>query len=205
LLREKFETHRERLPNLRPEEIEQYEAYFKLLREWNEKIKLVSRKSIETSFAYHYADSLWICELAHHHLHGRHFSDLGTGAGFPGLIFAIRYPHVKVTLFEKLAKRRMFLRDVVENLGLSNVHLESALPEKKYKDLFTARAVFPVAELFPFMKRHLVPGGRLAVSLGGSTDLATVPEGFKLLSTHTYELPEDAGNRKLAIFEACST
>ncbi len=188
---------------MRSEEIAGYEAYFALLKEWNAKINLVSRKSIDSSFAYHFADSVHLAHFAHSHLETREYKDLGSGAGFPGVIFAIRYPQVKVTLFEKLQKKRNFLKAVISGLGLKNVYLDGALPDKKYRDLFTARAVLPPPELFPFMKRHLLPTGRLVVSVGGSSDLA-VPRGFRVLDAITYELPEDAGSRK-ALLVDCST
>lgn len=185
-----------------PEEIEKYEAYFALLREWNEKINLVSRKSIDSSFAYHFADSIWIAEHAHKHQGGRVLRDLGTGAGFPGIVYAIRYPKKPVTLYEKLAKRRLFLQDVIDKLSLKNVKLEGALPEQRFPDIFTARAVFPVDELFPFMKRHFLPNGLLVVTLGGGRDIpANLPAPFEGVSNFTYELPEGAGTRKLVIYE----
>ncbi len=182
--------------------METYEAYFALLREWNEKINLVSRKSIDSSFAYHIADSIWIAERAHAHLGGRVLRDLGTGAGFPGIIFAIRYPKAPVTLYEKLAKRRLYLQDVIEKLSLKNVRLEGALPEARFADVFTARAVFPLDELFPFMKRHFLPGGTLVVTLGGGREIPEeVPKPFEGVSNYTYELPEGAGSRKIVIYD----
>jgi 16S rRNA (guanine527-N7)-methyltransferase len=189
------------LPSVCAEEVEQYEAYFALLREWNEKINLVSRKSIETSFAFHFADSVWIAEYAHAHLEGRSSRDLGSGAGFPGIVSAIRYPKQPITLYEKLAKRRIFLQDVIDKLSLKNVRLEGALPERCFSDLFTARAVFPLEELFPFMKRHFLPGGRLAVSLGGGREIPQdVPKPFEITARFHYELPEGAGGRQLVIY-----
>ncbi len=173
------------------------------MKEWNEKINLVSRKSIETSFAYHFADSVQLAHFAHKHLETREYKDLGTGAGFPGIVFAIRYPDVKVTLYEKLQKKRNFLEAAIQGLALKNVYLDGALPDKKFRDLFTARAVLPPPELFSLMRRHLLPAGRLIVSMGGSAELL-VPKGFRALDAITYELPEDAGSRK-ALLVDCST
>lgn len=205
MFKEKFTEHAALLPPVTPEEVEKYDQYFTLLKEWNEKINLVSRKSIDTSFAYHYADSLWIAEHSHKYLANRTYKDVGTGAGFPGLVFAIRYPQAKVRLYEKLAKRRLFLEDVIQKLELKNTALFGALPDGKHSDLFTARAVFPVEELLPFMKRHMNMGGRLVVTLGSQKEIPEPPRSFKLLESATYELPEGAGNRKIAIFEFCST
>ncbi len=201
MLKAKFQQHAALLPPVKPEEVDRYGAYFALLKEWNEKINLVSRKSFDTSFEYHFADSLHIAQVAHDHLYGRQLRDLGTGAGFPGVVFAIRYPEIPVTLYEKLEKRRIYLTDVIEKLGLKNVTLQGALPEVKYRDVFTARAVFPLAELFPFMKRHFVTGGRLVVNMGSATDIPELPNGFRSLKQDQYTLPGDAGSRKIAVYE----
>ncbi len=199
-LKGKFEAYADALPSVQPQEIEQYDAYFTLLKEWNEKINLVSRKSIDSSFEYHIADSLHLSQFISEQLNGRSYSDLGTGAGFPGLIFAIRYPQVKVTFFEKLQKRRIFLEDIKAKLSLKNVTVEGALADRS-KDLFTARAVLAPDELLAFMKRMLqVPGG-IIVSLGGVSDWNRTPKGFERAKAISYDLPGEAGTRKAVLFE----
>lgn len=198
---EQFKAHAAILPPVSPEEAERYDAYFALLKEWNEKVNLVSRKSIDASFAPHFADSVHIAHFAYEHREKRELSDLGTGAGFPGMIFAIRYPQVRVKVFEKLAKRRLFLADAIEKLGMSNVVLEGALTDTKSSDLFTARAVFPPEELFEFLKRRLWPGGRMVLSIGGSKEFPETPAQYKKIAEYAYELPEGAGPRKNAVYE----
>jgi 16S rRNA (guanine527-N7)-methyltransferase len=201
MFKKKFEEHAALLPPVKPEEVDRYDALFALLREWNEKINLVSRASIDTSFEYHFADSLHIAQTAHDYLYGRQLRDLGTGAGFPGVVFAIRYPEIPVTLYEKMEKRRLYLTDIIEKLELKNVTLQGALPEVKYRDLFTARAVFKVSELFPFMKRHLVNGGRLVVNTGGASEPFEVPTSYRVLHRNSYDLPGEAGTRKISVYE----
>src|SRR3989344_969726 len=92
-------------------EREKYQLHFKLLLEWNERMALVSRKSIERSFQQHYADSIWTSNFARSYCDGRLVYDLGSGAGFPGIIFAIRYPELRVTLFERSKKKQLFLTE----------------------------------------------------------------------------------------------
>jgi 16S rRNA (guanine527-N7)-methyltransferase len=188
------------LPPVRKDEQESYSRYYALLREWNEKINLVSRKSIDSSFAFHFADSVWLAHSAHPHLGSRRLLDFGSGAGFPGMVFAIRYPDAEVVLYEKLAKRRLFLQDVIDKLSLRKVRLEGAFPEGRVADLVTARAVLPPDELFAFMKSRLHPEGRLVTSWGGAKDLPTAPPPFLALETLSYTLPEDAGSRKLVVY-----
>ncbi len=189
------------LPPVREDERDSYGRYFEILREWNEKINLVSRKSIDSSFAYHFADSVWLAHSAYPHLGSRKLLDLGSGAGFPGVVFAIRYPEAEVVLYEKLAKRRLFLQDVIDKLSLRKVRLEGSFPDGRTSDLVTARAVFPPDELFEFMKRRFAPGGRLVTSWGGSKELPVAPAPFVAKETLAYTLPEDAGSRKLVVYE----
>mgnify|MGYP002713005733 FL=1 len=70
--------------------------------------------------------------------------DIGTGAGFPGLILAMALPHTKVTLAEPLAKRAAFLQFIKADLGLDNVRVVKKKVEDMDKEIFdviTSRAV----------------------------------------------------------------
>ena len=78
MLRKLFEEHKALLPECTSREIDRYDAHFALLKEWNQKIALVSRKSIDQSFAPHYADSVWISDFARkHQKEGETVHDLG--------------------------------------------------------------------------------------------------------------------------------
>ncbi len=197
MLKKLFETHKSHCPEVSEREVEQYDAHFALLKEWNAKIALVSRKSIDQSFAPHYVDSVWISDFARkHHKEGETVHDLGTGAGFPGLIFAIRYPDIQVVVYEKLAKKRLFLEDAIAKLKLSNVTLAGGIPEERLKGLFLARAVLPVAELLPFMSKKMSYGSRLILNLGGDGEAPVLPADFKSTHSLKYELPLDFGFRR---------
>lgn len=98
-------------------------------------------------------------------------------------------------------KRRLFLEDAIKKLGLEGVRLECALPEDRFADLFTARAVYPPTELMALMKRRLKPGGRFILNLGGSTDAPPIPSGLRTIDSQIYDLPEGAGSRKNLVLE----
>ncbi len=126
---------------------------------------------------------------------GERVYDLGTGAGFPGVLFAIRYPEIPIILYEKLAKKRVFLEDVIAKLALDNVTLEETMPPKRLKGLFMARAVYQMPELLDYMSKHLSDGARLILNRGGDTDFPALPSDFKLLQTNRYTLPLECGSR----------
>lgn len=103
--------------------------------------------------------------------HGATVADVGTGAGLPGLVWAIARPDLTVTLIEPLLRRTTFLDEVVAQLGLENVHVVRSRAEDVDEtfDVVTARAVANLDKLgrwcMPLVKR---PGGVL-LALKGQT------------------------------------
>ncbi|MEA2112028.1 MAG: 16S rRNA (guanine(527)-N(7))-methyltransferase RsmG [Campylobacterota bacterium] len=90
--------------------------------------------------------------------------DIGTGAGFPGLILAMALPQTEVTLVEPLQKRASFLQFIKADLKLNNVHVKScrveALPRGSF-DLITSRAVTDTAMLLKLSSSHIKKGTQI--------------------------------------------
>lgn len=190
------------LPETTAEERAQYERHFELLKEWNAKFNLVSRKSIENAFAIHYADSLYLSAGASEFFGDLPVVDLGTGAGFPGSVLAIRYPDRPVLLLERSVKKQTFLQETTKSLGLKNVRIGDSFPPKgKMKAFVISRAVMAPAELFEYLGPLLAPGSRVAITVGGLAEFPTPAAGFKSLENSDYTLPGDFGMRKLSVFE----
>ena len=185
------------VPAVSKDELFIYEAHFGLLKKWNEKMGLVSRKSIDLAFAIHYADSLFISDFAARNSSNTPVYDLGTGAGFPGIIFAIRFPERRVTLFEKMLKKKSFLMACFSELNLKNVELEGGMSIERRFGIFLSRAVFPPDELFRFMRNRISAGSRLILNLGGSGGAPDVPDDFSVVDEAKYELPMGAGPRRI--------
>ena len=135
-MKDEFKEWAGLLPTVREDEIDLYERHLALLTTWNEQMNLVSRNSLEKAFATHFADSVHIADFGHRFAQGRPVYDLGSGAGFPGLTYAIRYPDESITLFEKSLKKQSFLLAVVAQLELKNVRVEGALPDNAFNGLF---------------------------------------------------------------------
>ena len=204
-LLEKLKTNRSLLPPVTDREALAYEQHFQLLQAWNDRMNLVSRKSIDKAFAAHYADSIQISDFASSHTEDLPIYDLGTGAGFPGIIFGIRYPEKSIGLFEKSLKKQTFLSAVVSSLSLTNVSLLGAFPEKKMKGFFFARAVHPPEELFRFFLERTVAGSRFVLNVGGDAVVPQVPQNIFLIEERAYELPEGAGRRRALVFSVTGT
>ena len=127
--------------------------------------------------------------------------DLGTGAGFPGIVYAIRNPKAKVTLFERSLKKQTFLSAALASLNLSNVNLMGDMVPEKRTGLFLARAVLPPSELFKFMAKRMTSGSTLIVNVGGNSEPLLVPKEYIKTSELRYELPLDCGPRRVESFD----
>lgn len=203
-LKEQFKAFEKRLPPLSAEEVDKYEEYFSVLRSWNEQMALVSKKSIDLSFATHFCDSLFISDFGKRFLKGDQVYDLGSGAGFPGLIFAIRNPGLQVRLYEKLLKKQNFLTAVVGQLKLKNVEVQGTMPEKKHGGLLLARAVMPPPELFKFLSNRMSEGAVLVVNIGSQAEEPKAPATFKKLEETRYTLPLECGDRRAIAYRFVS-
>lgn len=134
-----------------------------LVRKWTAHINLVSAKSLSEIWDRHVLDSLQLFKF----LPGgtRHWADLGSGGGFPGLAICIvakeHMPMMKVTLVESDLRKATFLRTVVRELDLSAVvkavRIEAAEP--LMADVLSARALGPLNQLLTFSERHLAEAG----------------------------------------------
>lgn len=120
--------------------------YFELLISWNNKINLTSITDKKEVYLKHFYDSLTICKVIDLKKE-ENFCDIGTGAGFPGIVIKIFFPHLKMTLIDSLNKRINFLNVVCNNLNLKDVNLvhgraeEFARVNRDMFDVVTARAV----------------------------------------------------------------
>lgn len=132
--------------NLSEKQIFQLKKYYEILMEENQRINLT--RIIEENDVYlkHYYDSLTLNKVID--LNSvKTVADIGSGAGFPGIVLKIIYPHLQITLIDALEKRVQFLQKVIDELQLENViavhaRMEeySRLHEEEF-DVITSRAV----------------------------------------------------------------
>ena len=88
-------------------QLEQFQKYYKLLIEWNKKINLTSITQKEDVYLKHFYDSATIVKIINLDQEST-LCDVGSGAGFPGIVIKILYPELKVTLIDSLMKRINF-------------------------------------------------------------------------------------------------
>ncbi|MCC9888038.1 16S rRNA (guanine(527)-N(7))-methyltransferase RsmG, partial [Streptococcus agalactiae] len=142
----------------------QFETYFRLLVEWNEKINLTAITNKEEVYLKHFYDS--IAPILQGYIDNSPLSilDIGAGAGFPSIPMKILYPEIDITIIDSLNTRINFLNILANELELSGVHFfhgraEDFGQDKVFRakfDIVTARAVARMqvlAELtIPFLK-----------------------------------------------------
>ena len=145
--------------------IEKLEIYAKELKEWNEKINLTAITDDEGIAVKHFIDSLMLLKYVDIPENSK-IIDVGTGAGFPGLVIAATRPDVKLTLLDSTGKKLKVVNDIGEKMGLSNYEIlnmraEEAGQKKEYREIYdfaTARAVAELRVLseycLPFVKQN---------------------------------------------------
>src|SRR5699024_4771732 len=96
------------------------EIYKDMLISYNQKFNLTAIKTEEDIYLKHFYDSLTICK-ATTLKENLKLLDIGTGAGFPGLVLKIVFPKLEVVLLDSNHKKGMFLEDVIKRLGLKHI------------------------------------------------------------------------------------
>ncbi|MBX3703060.1 MAG: 16S rRNA (guanine(527)-N(7))-methyltransferase RsmG [Steroidobacteraceae bacterium] len=167
------------------------------LRDWNKRINLTAITRPADMVDKHLLDSLSVQPL----LHGRRIADIGTGAGFPGLPLAIVNPRRSFTLIEATGKKCMFVRHVVELLGIENVEVVQARAESwKPKALFDcviARALGKLADFVRVAGHLCARDGRMLAMKGRhpTAEMHALPSGWRVLALHDLRVPGLAAER----------
>lgn len=198
------------------EKREEFEKFRALLLEYNEKYNLTSITEEKDIYYKHFLDSV-IGERFFKE--GARVCEIGSGAGFPSIPLKILRPDIKLDLFESVGKKCAFLQAVVDNFQFKDVHIYNIRAEEGAKsvefrekyDHATARAVARMNTLseycLPFVK---VGGSFIAYKSGDTTEIDEAKSAYKILGARlkgieTYALPENYGERSIAVIEKIKT
>ncbi|MBR3494304.1 MAG: 16S rRNA (guanine(527)-N(7))-methyltransferase RsmG [Clostridia bacterium] len=144
---------------------EQLECYLRLLLEWNQRMDLTAVTEEPEILERHFADSLTALQVPGMIPETGSLIDVGTGAGFPGMVLALARPDLRVTLLDALGKRLDFLAAVAEAVGARNVTLvharaEDAARQPAHRGQYDRAAARAVAQL-PVLLEYLLPYVRI--------------------------------------------
>jgi 16S rRNA (guanine527-N7)-methyltransferase len=140
------------------ETLARLKAYVGLLTDWNARHNLVSKASLDEVWQRHIWDSAQLAPLIPPE--AKTLADLGSGAGFPGLVLAVLLQErLAVTLFEATRKKAEFLRTVADRLGLTVAVRAERIEEaaRGVFDVLTARACAPLLELLEYAQHFAGP------------------------------------------------
>lgn len=182
----KLAQYQQLFPNISEEAWTKLERWAVLLREWNTKINLISRKDIDALEERHLIHCLAITN-ALTLKKGARILDVGTGGGLPGLPMAICYPQAKFTLIDSIAKKVGVVQAVADALGLENVEAKQVRAEalKTQFDFVTGRAVKNLPEFLSWISDNLQKGNRYSLPngviywKGGSIEAELKPLGVQ--------------------------
>ena len=180
-----------RLTGVSRETLERVRSYLAVLDQWRERINLIGPGEGRHLWRRHVLDSLQLIEQIS--LDDLSVADLGSGAGFPGLVIACALaerPGASVTLVEKSPRKSEFLEAAIAAQGLParvlNVRIEDP-PRQKF-DLVTARALAPLPKLLGYAHGWLKPSGK-ALLMKGRDVAAEVAEARE---AWTFEMSDRA-------------
>lgn len=192
------------------EQLSKLDQYYDLLIEYNKVMNLTGITKKEDVYLKHFYDSLTLSKIIDLNKE-QTLCDLGSGAGFPGIVLKILYPNLEITLVDSLTKRINFLNIVIESLKLKKIKAVNMRIEDFSKahpecfDVVTARAVAPTnillelgANLVKINKHFIAMKGNLENDL--NFDAASNKLNLSLIRNLEFKLPEENSNRCLLDF-----
>ena len=129
------------------------------------------------------------------YLRGERLADVGTGAGFPGLVLAVVNPKRRFTLIEATGKKARFVEQTAQRIGSGNVLVVNSRSESyrpfELFDTVVARALSSLADFVAYAGHLCAPDGRLLAMKGKRPDdaISALPRAFRVLAVHRLSVP----------------
>jgi 16S rRNA (guanine527-N7)-methyltransferase len=129
------------------------------------------------------------------YLRGERLADVGTGAGFPGLVLGIVNPQRRFTLIEATAKKARFVEQTAQRIGCRNVLVVNSRAETyrpfELFDTVVARALSSLADFVAYAGHLCAPDGRMLAMKGKRPDeeISALPRAFRVLAVHRLSVP----------------
>ena len=190
------------------DQLNKLDKFYNLLIEWNEKINLTRIVDEKDVYLKHFYDSLTITKEVDLSK-VKTLCDVGTGAGFPGIVLKIMYPNLKVTLIDSLLKRVNYLNEIIKELELTDIEAIHSRGED-YKgsfDVVTSRAVANIEKLVGYTM-HLVAKDGIFIAMKGNIDneltdsvKKIISKKYNIVKINKFKLPIEESDRSLVIIK----
>jgi 16S rRNA (guanine527-N7)-methyltransferase len=154
-------------PDLSDLQKKQFSSLKNLYEEWNSRINLISRKDIGNFYIHHVLHSLAIAKIVTFNPCSN-ILDVGTGGGFPGIPLSILFPSVKFSLLDSIEKKIKVVREVSEELNLTNVNpVRMRVEDHKEKyDFIVSRAVTAFPDFVKLISKNIQTEGKNRIKNG---------------------------------------
>lgn len=181
------------------ETLEKMMTYLELLHEKNKVVNLTAIRDKKEMIEKHFIDSLFLSKIIKNE--EKTFIDVGTGAGFPGLVLGILYPEKEFLLVDSVRKKIDFINEIIENLELTNVktsfeRAEDLIKEKReHFDVALCRGVANLRIIIEYMIPFIKVGGRFLPQKLNINEVDESCNALKILESqikeiHKFLLPE---------------
>ena len=197
-------------------QLEQLDHFYHLLIEWNKKINLTRITEEKEVYLKHFYDSLTLNKVVDLKKI-KTLCDVGTGAGFPGIVLKIIFPDIKITLIDSLKitlidslkKRIDYLNVIIKELELENIEAIHIRGEdfKGSFDLVTSRAVANIEKLVKYTM-HLVSQNGFFVAMKGNVDdelikpvINKIKSKYIIYKLEKFNLPIENSKRALLVLK----
>ncbi len=196
--------------NINPtqEQLIKLDKFYELLVEWNQKINLTRIIEEEDVYLKHYYDSLTINKVIDLN-NVKTLCDVGTGAGFPGIVLKIMFPKIKITLIDSLQKRVNYLNEIIKEMELKDIqaiHIRGEEYKEKF-DVVTSRAVANIEKLVKYTM-HLVDKNGVFIAMKGNinkeltSDIRKkINKKYTIIKEEQFYLPKENSIRTLLVMK----
>lgn len=194
--------------NITNKQLIKLEKFYHLMIEWNKKINLTRITEEKEVYLKHFYDSLTLNKVIDLK-NIKTLCDIGTGAGFPGIVLKIIFPNIKITLIDSLQKRVNYLNEIIKELELDNIEAIHTRGEN-YQGEFevvTSRAVANIEKLVNYTM-HLVSKNGVFIAMKGNLESELnqqvrkkIEKKFIIKKQEEFILPKEGSKRTLLILK----
>ena len=194
--------------NISNEQLIKLDKFYHLIIEWNKKINLTRIIDEKEVYLKHFYDSLTLNKVIELN-NVRTLCDVGTGAGFPGIVLKIIFPNIKITLIDSLQKRVNYLNEIIKELELDNIesiHIRGEDYQEKF-EVVTSRAVANIEKLVNYTM-HLVSENGVFIAMKGNLEnelnqqiRKKIEKKYIIEKQEKFILPKEGSKRTLLLLK----